>query len=89
MRGFNEYAKCLDEYLAHSKCHIGVIISIKDTSCIAHPQWSIVGDSNSKEYMWSQFPVAISDLHSWTASLVGWTLYEDKTYAYNVLSSML
>ena len=51
MRGLTEYAKCLDEYLEHNKCHIGVIISIKDSPCIAHPQWPIVGDSNSKEYM--------------------------------------
>lgn len=89
MRGLNKYAKCSNEYLAHSKCHISVIISIKDTPCIAHPQWSIVGDSNSEEHMESQFPIAIGDLHSQTASPVGWTLDENITYAYNVLSSML
>lgn len=50
----------------------------KHTHDRAYPQSSVMGDPTVKN-MWSQFLIAVSDVCSWIASLVGWTLYEDTT----------
>jgi hypothetical protein len=51
IKELNEYAKGLTS-LAHDKCHVIVIISIKDIPCMAQLQRSLVVDSDSeKEYL--------------------------------------